>query len=406
MTHVLYPALAAVAWAGFAVKLRDLRRGPNPARYAVCGALALLGSTFTVSTPAVWSWLDRTTGVANLAALWAHLSVVGFSATVQLLVLWWVNPTDLARRRTRARLAFLAVAAATMVVLFLAAGPTEPHATDFVATYVHRPHFAAYLLVYLAAFGLGLVDVVRLCWPYANMAGRSWLRRGLRTTAAGSVVGLVYCAVRVADVIGAQLDVDIRRWEWLAPIAASLGALLVILGLTMPAWGPRLSHIRGWLRRRRQYRQLQPLWSDLHRLMPQIALEPPVATPLRTLDRRLYRRVIELYDGSLALRPYLDEAAAGRAERIGARLGLRPDELSAVMEAARLRGAVRAYAHGEPVAPGADEATPARPDEGADLSEEVARLVRVSRAYAGSPVVAAAVAGREVLPAEETEVAM
>jgi hypothetical protein len=45
-------------------------------------------------------------------------------------------------------------------------------------------------------------------------------------------------------------------------------------------------------------------------------------------------------------------------------------------------------------------------DEGADLAQEVARLVRVSRAYAASPVVAAAVAGREALPAEETEVAM
>lgn len=410
MHQVLYPALAAVAWIGLAVKLRDLRRGRNPSRIAVCGALALLGSTFTASTPAVWSWLDRITGVANLAALWAHLCVVAFSGTVQLLVLWWVNPPEVARRRARARLALLAVAAVALVVLFLAAGPTEPHTTDFVATYAERPVFAAYLIVYLSAFAIGMVDVVRLCWPYAHVAGRSWLRRGLRTTAIGAACGLLYAGVRVADVIGAQAGADIRRWEPLAPPAASLGALLVILGLTMPAWGPRLSQFRGWVRRRRQYRQLQPLWSDLHRLMPQIALDPPVATPLSNLDRRLYRRVIELYDGSLALRPYLDEAAASRAGRIGTRLGLRSDDLAAVMEAARLRGAVRAYAHGAPRAAGDedgdDEPAPGRPDEGTDLAQEVARLVRVSRAYAGSPVVAAAVAGRDALPAEETEVAM
>ncbi|MFC0528191.1 MAB_1171c family putative transporter [Phytohabitans kaempferiae] len=409
MHEVLYPALAAVAWIGLAVKLRDLRRGRNPSRVAVCGALALLASTFTVSTPAVWSWLDRTTGVANLAALWAHLCVVAFSGTVQLLVLWWVNPPEAARPRARARLVLLAVTAVAMVALFLAAGPTEPRTTDFVATYAGRPVFAAYLLVYLAAFALGMVDVVRLCWPYSRLAGRSWLRRGLRTTAVGAASGLLYAAVRVADVIGAQMGADVRRWEPIAPPAASLGALLVILGLTMPAWGPRLSEFRGWLRRRRQYRQLQPLWADLHRLMPQIALEPPATTPLGDLDRRLYRRVIELYDGSLALRPYLDEAAAGRAGRIGARLGLRADDLAAVMEAARLRGAVHAYAHGEPratVEEGGDEPPPGRLDEGADLAQEVARLVRVSRAYAGSPVVAAAVAGRDALPAEETEVAM
>jgi hypothetical protein len=405
----LYPALAAVAWIGLAVKLRDLRRGRDPSRVAVCGALALLGSTFTVSTPAVWSWLDRTTGVENLAALWANLSVVAFSGTVQLLVLWWVNPPEVARRQARLRLAFLAVTAVALVVLFLAAGPTEPHTTDFVATYAGRPVFAAYLLVYLSAFALGMVDVVRLCWPYARLAGRSWLRRGLRTTAVGAGCGLVYAAVRVADVIGAQAGADVKRWEPIAPPAASLGALLVILGLTMPAWGPRLSEFRGWVRRRRQYRQLQPLWSDLHRLMPQIALEPPAGTPLSNLDRQLYRRVIELYDGSLALRPYLDEAAASRARRIGARLGLRADDLAAVMEAARLRGAVRAYAHGEPhtaTGEGGDEPASARPDDGTDLAQEVARLVRVSRAYAGSPVVAAAVAGRDALPAEETEAAM
>nr|WP_173040173.1 DUF6545 domain-containing protein [Phytohabitans flavus] len=140
--------------------------------------------------------------------------------------------------------------------------------------------------------------------------------------------------------------------------------------------------------------------------MPQIALEPPVAAPLSNLDRRLYRRVIELYDGSLALRPYLDEAAANRAGRIGTRLGMRADDLAAVMEAARLRGAVRAYGHGAPQPAVEEDAMPARLDEGTDLAEEVARLVRVSRAYAGSPVVAAAVAGRDALPAEETEVAM
>src|SRR3989337_2885576 len=185
MNQVLYPALAAVAWIGLAVKLRDLRRGRNPSRVAVCGALALIASTFTVSTPAVWSWLDRTTGVANLAALWAHLCVVAFSGTVQLLVLWWVNPPEVAQRQARARLAPLAVTAAALLVLFLAAGPTEPRTTDFVATYAERPAFAAYLLVYLAAFAVGMVDVVRLCWPYARVAGRSWLRRGLRTTALG-----------------------------------------------------------------------------------------------------------------------------------------------------------------------------------------------------------------------------
>ena len=87
MHAVLYPALAGLAWFAFGYRLLDLRRGHharNPARYAVCAALALLAVVFTVSTPTVWALLDRATGVPNLAALTAHLCVVGFGATVEL----------------------------------------------------------------------------------------------------------------------------------------------------------------------------------------------------------------------------------------------------------------------------------------------------------------------------------
>jgi hypothetical protein len=81
--------------------------------------------------------------------------------------------------------------------------------------------------------------------------------------------------------------------------------------------------------------------------------------------------------------------------------------LAAVEEAARLRGALRAFAAGDPAdLAGRVAADQTRPDETAELAQETARLVRVSRAYAGSPVVAAAVAGREVLPTGRTEVAM
>jgi hypothetical protein len=394
---VFYPALAVIAWAGAAYRLVGLRRGAGtPARYAVISALALLAITFTVSTPHVWSLLDRVTGVANIAAVAAHLCVVGFSGTVQLLLIWWAHPPDEARRRARYRLVFLAVVATALLVLFAAAGPTQPHATDFVATYAALPMFKVYLLSYVAAFAAGLLDILRQCWPYARLADRPSLRRGLRTTAAGAAVGLVYCALRGADIAAAP-HADPRAWEPLIPVSASVGALLVIVGLTMPAWGPHLSAFVGAARRLRSYRQLYPLWAALAATVPGVRLDPRnrhVVSP-RHVDRLLYRRIVEICDARLVLRPYLDDAVADDARHRAETAGLDAEERDAVIEAAKMAAALHAFRAGRrPV----HAERPSADSREADDAHEIEYLVRVSRAFATSPIVAASTDAGPVRP--------
>jgi hypothetical protein len=382
MQGLLYPALAVIAWAAVAYRMAVRRRGAmSAAQYAVVSAIALLAVTFTVSTPAIWRFLDRVTGVDNIAALIAHLCVVGFSGTVQLLLIWWASPPDVARRRARPRLVFLGAVVGVLLVLFVAAGPTQSRPTDFVATYVHRPLFAAYLLAYLAAFGVGLVDIVRLCWPYARLVDRVSLRRGLRTTAAGSVLGLVYCLLRGADVAGAAAGVDVSLWEAGIPLSASLGALLVIAGLTMPTWAPRMS---GVAYRQRLHRQLHPLWTALVEAVPEVRLSPQWKQRLtQGPDARLHRRVVEIYDARLALRPYLDERVGREVRERGEAAGLDGADLDAAVEAAKLRTALAARRAGqvpeEPERP-ANAGTTA-----VDEAAEIEWLARVSAAFAATP---------------------
>ncbi|MCP2259756.1 hypothetical protein LX15_003462 [Streptoalloteichus tenebrarius] len=398
MHHVLYPLCAAAAWTAFLYKLRDRRRqAGNPALTAVCVAFLLLAVVFTVSSPSVWEGLDRLVGVPNLSTLVSQGCVVAFSATVQVMLLFWVHPRERAVVKVRRRLLGVAVALAVMTVLFGTTAPREERSTDFVVHYSANPNYALYLVFYVSAFAVGLVDTTRIGWRYARDAPRPWLRRGLRATAVGAAVGLGYCAVRIANVVAPLVGLDMRPWEVLAPLCASVGALLVVIGLTVPAWGPHLSGLPALARRYLDYQRLTPLWRAVAlRSSPEVVLDPPVFRALewlrlRDLDFHLYRRVIEIRDGRLALRPHLDRRVAAVADRLGRAAGLPADDLLAVVEAARLAAAVRDKARGSPPT-GDPPADGHEQPGGADLSTEIAWLVRVSRAYRRSPVVRAALA--------------
>ncbi|MFE3179650.1 DUF6545 domain-containing protein [Streptomyces violascens] len=57
---------------------------------------------------------------------------------------------------------------------------------------------------------------------------------------------------------------------------------------------------------------------------------------------RLYREVIEIQDGLLALRPYMDPAATETAREAAGRAGLTGSDLQAAVQAAMLDQALRA----------------------------------------------------------------
>lgn len=182
------------------------------------------------------------------------------------------------------------------------------------------------------------------------------------------------------------------------PVAVTRGLAAVAVGLavsgaTLPTWGPRagLPALYRWAGRYRAYRRLAPLWLDLYRAYPQIALLPPSRVaerlPLRDLDFRLYRRVVEIRDGCLALRPYREPRAAQVARELCRATGIADDERRVIVEATSLAAALQAKARGRPP----HQTPPTLPLlGGADIHSEVATLERLARCYRRSPLVRAA----------------
>jgi hypothetical protein len=282
-----------------------------------------------------------------------------------------------------------------MIVLFVLA-PLDETTASLAGRYATYPYVAQYMMVYLSACAVGLASIGCLGWRYAKLAGRPWLRRGLRIAVAGAASGMCFCLCKGVYVVGLRLGVQLRYMEAVTPLFASVCGLLLVGGLTLPAWGPRLAELEAAARRYRSYRQLNPLWLALYRAVPQIALVPPSSHrdwPLRDLGFRLYRRVIEIRDGRLALRPYFDHRVASAALRLGQAAGLSGAELDAAVEASVLAAALRAKHDGR-------TATTDRLDApgGSDLSGEIAWLVSVATAFAGSPVVRAVLAETEPRP--------
>ena len=103
------------------------------------------------------------------------------------------------------------------------------------------------------------------------------------------------------------------------------------------------------------------------------------------LSYRLYRRVIEIRDGLLALRSYRDPEVRIRARQCGEAAGLTGDELRAAVAAAQLKAAVDAKAQGR-LAPATDDREIFELRRGNDLTAEAAWLGQIARAYMRSSV--------------------
>ncbi len=129
--------------------------------------------------------------------------------------------------------------------------------------------------------------------------------------------------------------------------------MLTIVGSTMPAWGPHagIPAMCDWYARYRSLRRLYPLWAALYRAQPEIALLPPPsaiqdALVFRDLGFRLYRWVVEIRDGYLLLRPYLDPDALAAATDLCAQAGLTSDTTQAIVDATSLAVALKYQARG------------------------------------------------------------
>jgi hypothetical protein len=393
----LVDGVTALAWAVVAYKLPSLLRSPkDPARRSYWLSLFAMAAALTVLLPQVYLWLDRVTAVPNLSRLLGDSLGIVAAWAGQSLLLYANYPVVEARPRSQ-RLSWALVAVLAAMAVCFALAPAQPEDRAFTGHYAHVPAILAYRLIFLGWLGVAMVNFTRLSWRYAHVSLHASLRAGFRLVAVGGVLGLGYVANEVLRSGATYLNVA-------DPLpAARLSQLLIagfmatgLIGTTMPAWGPHagIPALVDWLHRYHSLRRLYPLWRALYQASPQIALFPPVPfladiLAWRKLEFRLQRRVVEIRDGQLMLRPYRHPAAIEYARELCANIRLAEEEAAFVLEATDLAVALQMRAAGRVM--GSVTPTPLAP-VGADLDSEAAALERVARCYRHSPLVQAVLA--------------
>ncbi|MEU6285184.1 MAB_1171c family putative transporter [Streptomyces sp. NPDC047028] len=303
-----------------------LGRGtPRPTGTWTMGAL--LGSfavAFACYSPLVGGVVEEV--VPHMARLLSNCASLG-AATAALAVSFQLNlePAQ-ARRRVRLRLVLFAASTVGMTVLFI--GEQMAHRSPQV--------YALYLLLFISYLGFAVIDFAQQALRQSKATRRSSVRLGLRLAACGCAFALVYIAYKLTVLVslgfGFPLVPDHSECSSLvaAPCVFSvaspaLAVLLICVGLTLPAVAYPVAQFRRRRWEKRSFEALAPLWRDLSQAMPQIVLsaggqgDESVEDP----DFLLQRRVIEISDGILALRPYrsqqVEEAAAKASPGQGAR---------------------------------------------------------------------------------------
>ncbi|GAA2147397.1 hypothetical protein GCM10009760_38300 [Kitasatospora kazusensis] len=388
----------AVAVLGAAHRLWPARWSSAGARYVV-GFTLCMGLSLAVLAPAtsalvrVWAAPARDA----LPLVGAELKLAGeYFLTLMAYSVRSPDP-DRPRHRRRQTAGSLLVMAACAAT-YLAAGVTSADGSTLVVAADGRSalglHSALFTLHSCWCVGLFTVVIHRA----ARHVGPGLLRVGLRLIVAAGVAGLVWTAQSVSPLLAGLATGRQEAGEdaGSAPVAL-LVLVLGISGATVTAWGNRLTGPARWLRTVRDYRRIGPLWSALHAAHPQTALEAPTARAgavraLRNAEFARYRRIIEIHDGHLALRPYFHPqvpawaaaAAATPAEGGPGAGDTAATRAAALVEAAVIAAALEAAAAGCRYRAASDYTPHA---VRADTDAESAWLVLVTEAFTHSAAV-------------------
>ena len=380
------------------IKLRDQRKEPDsPFLRWLCITLALATLAAISGIPQVSDYLETTTGVL---AIWILAPATAGCAAVRATLLLWAYPLDKARPKIRAGLYLYGGAIITMVVLTLAARGMAVPAQALVSEEASEPFW---VVESVRAYGgwaatpyvrdAYLVYTVIACFTWADatirfvrvarLVDRRWLRRGIWALTIGYVFFFTYAAACGLYFIGIRFGVALPYLLAGGVAAAGYAGIAGTIGLALPVLGPRWDRMIS-------YRKLNSLWRALRNSVPHVVLEENRAplfdawNPQRS-DFRLYRRVIEIRDGILALRPYFDPDVATTARGLAAVAQETEQTQDAMALAAQITAAIRDK-HAGLRANEPHDSNPPGPG-GHDLDSELELLLPVADAFSHSQIV-------------------
>ncbi|WP_052457364.1 MAB_1171c family putative transporter [Streptomyces sp. AcH 505] len=311
----LISVLAAAVFLVFGVDrlVRSRAAEADPAQRYLAGLAGCMGTAMLFNAPAVVGTLSGEAGLDTPVLLITHelkTAGLGFLVLVGLAVKSPPPGPRSVRRQIALNGAVLIASAALFGVADIAMVDDELTVPDG-----HRWALAGYNVLF-ALYGCWcLLVLTRELARHARRMSPGPLRAGLRLMVLSAVFGAVWTLWALADV-----PADLREGRQGVgedAVSASLSVITAVLATAGASAslleGPLGTPVRR-LRAFRRFRALEPLWSALHAQLPQIALDESAAARrpgLRGAEFALYRRVIEIRDGYLALRPYFDAGVPG-----------------------------------------------------------------------------------------------
>ena len=324
---------------------------------------------------------------SGMGPLLADATVMVAVFAVLALLIFTSQPPAEALPRAGHRLSALAVFAAGMIICVAfgaAAGVTLA--------------LLAYFTLYVVFLGAALAEVLVLSWQHAKLA---WHQRGQQ---AGLLIVCLGAVAGLGGLAGQTVLAGMRSAHHAAPplggaacpgltatpqcvltvTVPSAAVMLTVAGATVPVLAGTAAIVWRYSRYLLMLRTLEPLWDELKCAFPQVGL-PERSQSRLNVAFRAYRRVIEIGDARVLLRPYIRPEVTAIVTQATTGFGLRGEDLHATVEAAEIVTALRAHR-----AVDLDDYT--RPPDHSDanvddLSAEAAWLVKVARAYATSPLV-------------------
>lgn len=356
-----------------------LRPGADPAHRYLCAFALLMGASLLVLDPATLTELGR--AVPEVAAVLAGdaLKTAALSSLLLFAVSLSLEAGSRRRRATR-RLAgsALGVQLASAALLF-AAHPSARRGVLLAGGLASRLLLGAYDALFTGYAVWCLIVLGRILVSHLRGAAPGPLRVGLRLALAAVAAGTLWTAWSLDDIAGTLLTGSQDGGEdALSNVLGMVCVTLAVAAATVTLWSARLVAPLRRLRAYRAYRALEPLWSALHAEFPEIALTlsgPGRRIPLWDAEFALYRRIIEIRDAQLALRPYLSPAHADPESLAG--------PAHAADEAAALAAALANYRQGLRPTDTPDAAPGLQPVPGT-VEAEASWLVLVARAFPSS----------------------
>lgn len=370
----------------------------TPRGKAVRFVVLLATLSFTFNRREISYATDTVLHVPDVSVPLKNLATVAASAgMVHIVGLLSPDPARWAWLR-RGAYALLGATAAAMCVLFLLV-PRSPARYDFVYEHAGEPLVTAYAMLTQLGLTVGLVCALVLFRPTGRAVAPGPLRTGMWLLSAAAVVGLLFMANRVVYQVSHAAGSTALDTVAAQSVSRALLAMMLLLFAAGGAL-PALGGLRRWTSRYVALQRLRPLWAQLSAAAPGVVLGDPPGRlgelfALRSVELRLYRRVIEIRDAQWLLAGRAgdgaDDAAAlwaaVRARRHGSAAGAPAAGAPAAAGPGRAASdgasgpASGAAADGEIGPPGASQSA-----GGPDVDAEVRALLGLARRYRGAAV--------------------